>query len=628
VQRSVSREMCGLAAIFGYSSDAPPIYRDELFAIREAMITRGPDGAGFWMSSSGRVGLAHRRLSLLDLSEAGAQPMANKDGSLQIVFNGEIYNHRELRQTLEKGGFRFRSQSDTEVLLHLYADRGVEMVHALRGMYAFAIWDARKRQLFAARDPLGIKPLYYADDGNTLRIASQVKALLAGDGISNERDPAGKVGFLLLGYVPEPFTTYRAVRALPAGAYLISEIGRPPSIQSFCRIERELNSATNSNGNLLMAGHVREQIDAALRDSIARHLLADVPVGIFLSAGLDSSVMTALASESPHARLQTITLGFNEYRGTDNDETALAAMVARHYGTQHQVKWITRGDFEQELNLVVAAMDQPSIDGVNTYFVAKAAHEAGLKAALSGIGGDELFGGYPSFGQVPRMAGTLGHIVPRWLGKTLRVLSAPAIERFASPKYAGLLEYCGTYAGAYLLRRALFMPWEIDRILDAQIVREGLDALQIRQRLEETAISIGSPWLKVSALELVWYMRNQLLRDSDWAGMAHGLEIRTPLADIELLRAIAPLAAGGRLRAHKRDLANLPSKPLLRQIVERTKTGFTVPTQEWISQMTPTANTGRRGLRSWAIRLAREFNFGLSELPRSRTQEAIASDAA
>lgn len=337
--------------------------------------------------------------------------------------------------------------------------------------------------------------------------------------------------------------------------------------------------------------------------------------------------MTALASESPHARLQTITLGFDECRGTNNDETTLAAMVARHYGTQHQTQWITRGDFEQELDRVVAAMDQPSIDGVNTYFVAKAAHEAGLKAALSGIGGDELFGGYASFSQVPRMVGTLGRIVPRRLGTMLRILSAPAVKRFASPKYAGLLEYSGSYADAYFLRRALFMPWEIDRILDAQIVREGLEALEITRRFEETAIGVGSPWLKVSALELVWYTRNQLLRDSDWAGMAHGLEIRTPLADIEVLRAIAPLAAGGRLRAHKRDLVNLPSKPLPSQIVGRAKTGFAVPTKEWISRMTP-ANIRQRGLRSWAIRLAREFNFPLSESLRSRTQEVIASDAA
>jgi asparagine synthase (glutamine-hydrolysing) len=611
--------MCGLAAMFGYSPDAAPICHSELLAVREAMVARGPDGAGLWMSSDGRVGLAHRRLSLLDLSETGAQPMVSGDGSLQLVFNGEIYNHRELRHSLEIDGFRFRSQSDTEVLLHLYAKKGAEMVRSLRGMYAFVIWDGRNRLLFAARDPLGIKPLYYADDGHTLRLASQVKALLAGGAISSERDPAGEVGFLLLGYVPEPFTTYRAVRALPAGAHLIAGINRAPSIESFCRIEHELSSAANHSCYSLRAEYVRDQVSGVLRDSVMRHLQADVPVGVFLSAGLDSSVTTALVSES-QTRLQTITLGFSEYRGTESDETKLAAMVARHYGAQHQTQWITRSDFQHELDHLLAAMDQPSIDGVNTYLVAKVAHEAGLKAALSGIGGDELFGGYASFSQVPLMAGALGRMVPRRLGTALRILAAPVVGQFASPKYAGILEYCGSYADAYLIRRALFMPWEIDRILDAQIASEGIDELQMTKRFEETQNGIGSPWLKVSALELVWYMRNQLLRDSDWAGMAHGLEIRTPLADVEVLRAIAPLAARSWLRAHKRDLADSPSRPLPRQIVERVKTGFKVPTHLWVSQAMGVPVARGSAFRSWALCLAREFDFGLNESLRPRTE--------
>jgi asparagine synthase (glutamine-hydrolysing) len=615
--------MCGLAAIFAYSRDAAPIGRGELFATREAMMARGPDGAGLWVSSDGRVGLAHRRLSLLDLSEAGAQPMADEGGWRQIVFNGEIYNYRELRRNLENSGFRFRSQSDTEVLLHLYTERGAEMVHALRGMYAFVIWDGHNHQLFAARDPLGIKPLYYADDGKTLRLASQVKALLAGGGVSSERDPAGEVGFLMLGYVPEPFTTYRAIRAVPAGAYLTAPINRRPSIDSFCRIEHELSLAASRNRVAREGEYVRDQIADVIRDSIAHHVLADVPVGVFLSAGVDSAVTTSFVSESPTARLQTVTLGFNEYRGTANDETSLAAMVAQHYGAQHQTRWVTRNDFEEELARLIAAMDQPSIDGVNTYFVAKAAHEAGLKAALSGIGGDELFGGYSSFRQVPLMAGSLGRRVPRRLGTLLRILSAPVVKRFTSPKYAGLLESCGSYADAYLLRRALFMPWELDGILDVQIAAEGTDALQIKRRFEETENGLCSPWLKVSALELVWYMRNQLLRDSDWAGMAHGLEIRTPLADLEVLRTIAPLAAGRWLGPHKRDLAGAPSKPLPPQIAERVKTGFTVPTHLWTSPATTATNPGGCGLRSWGLRLAREFSFTLNESPRSRTRGGL-----
>jgi asparagine synthase (glutamine-hydrolysing) len=614
--------VCGLAGILGYSLNAAPICGSELFAIREAMAGRGPDGAGLWMSADRRIGLAHRRLSLLDLSAAGAQPMANEDGSLRIVFNGEIYNHPELRQSLANDGFRFRSRSDTETLLHLYAKKGKEMVHSLRGMYAFVIWDNRRGELFAARDPLGIKPLYYADDGNTLRLASQVKALLAGGGISSQRDPAGEVGFLMLGYVPEPFTTYRAVHALPAGARLIAKVNRAPLIDEFCKIEHELRSAVTRRRNSLRTEQVRDEIAPVLRDSVARHLLADAPVGVFLSAGLDSSVTTAFVSELPQVHLQTINLGFSDYRGTENDETNLASIVAKHYGAQHQTRWITRSDFETELERVVAAMDQPSIDGVNMYFVAKAAHETGLKAALSGIGGDELFGGYASFSQVPLMAGAWGRIVPRRLGTALRILAAPVVDKFASVKHAGFLEYCGSYADAYFLRRALFMPWEIDRILDAQIAAAGIETLQITQRLEETENGIDSPWLKVSALESVWYMRNQLLRDSDWAGMAHELEIRTPLADIEVVRAIAPLAAGNCLRARKRDLADSPSRPLPQQILERRKTGFAVPTHLWIPPTRAVPNSRGGGFRSWALRLAREFNFELNESSRARAQSS------
>jgi asparagine synthase (glutamine-hydrolysing) len=602
--------MCGLVAIFGYAGDGPPVDRDELLAIRDAMAARGPDGAGSWISSDRRVGLAHRRLSLLDLSAAGAQPMASEDGSLQIVFNGEIYNYRELRGTLEGKGFHFRSSTDTEVLLNLYADRGPEMLHELRGMYALAIWDARNRRLFAARDPLGIKPLYYADSGKTLRLASQVKALLAGGAISSDRDPAGEAGFLLLGYVPEPFTIYRNIHELPAGAYLIAEQNGRPSMRSFCRIEEKMAAAEafEPNGT---SKNVRERLRTVLADSVRRHLIADVPVGVFLSAGLDSSVITALAAESPGADLRTITLGFNEYRGSRQDETLLAGAVAETYATRHQTRWVSRRDFEVDFERVLATMDQPSIDGINTYFVAKAAHEAGLRAALSGIGGDELFSGYPSFEHVPRVAKLPAGESLRRLGRAARAVSAPLLSRITSPKYAGMLEYAGSWSGAYLLRRALFMPWEIPQILPPEIAHEGLERLGITRRLEDTVRGIGSHRLRVSALETVWYMRNQLLRDSDWAGMAHSVEIRTPFADLEVLRVVAPLAAHGRLRAGKRDLAELPIKGLPRAIVERCKTGFAVPVSDWTSQI-----DGRiwvRGLRGWAMRLARKFEFDLRD---------------
>jgi len=242
-----------------------------------------------WFSDDNRLGFAHRRLAIIDLTETGRQPMATADGSLIITFNGEIYNYRELRAGLENKGYRFRSSSDTEVLLYMYADRGAEMVHHLRGMYAFAIWDSRRQGLFLARDPFGIKPLYLADDGGTLRVASQVKALLAGGKIDTSPEPAGHVGFFLWGHVPEPYTLYRGVRSLPAGTSLWVEAGGRRKAQSFCSINSEIAKVSHNTSEPVDSSQSSQKVLEALIGSVRRHLQADVPVGVFLSAGLDSN---------------------------------------------------------------------------------------------------------------------------------------------------------------------------------------------------------------------------------------------------------------------------------------------------------------------------------------------------
>jgi asparagine synthase (glutamine-hydrolysing) len=562
------------------------------------MIKRGPDGAGLWISDDRRIGLAHRRLAILDLSDAGLQPMATTDGMVRIVFNGEIYNYRDLRERLEGKGYRFRSQSDTEVLLNLYQEHGAAMVEHLRGMYALAIWDESKRGLLLARDPFGIKPLYYADNGATIQIASQVKALLKSTDIDKTADPAGHVGFYLWGHVPEPYTLYRGIRALPAGSILwINTNGRKETRQAF-NLTAELAKASDAHPSITRE-EMHERLHAALVDTVRSHLVADVPVGVFLSAGLDSGTLVALAKEIGTTHLRTVTLGFKEFLGTPGDEVSLAEHVAMQYGTIHQTRWVTKEDFQKERDSILDAMDQPSTDGVNTYFVSKAAAESGLKVALSGIGGDELFGGYPSFQQVPRMAQSLSpfQALPI-VGKGFRYLSASTLKRFTSTKYAGLLEYGGTFGGAYLLRRGMFMPWELPDLLDGEMVRAGWEELKTLSRLEATTRGITNAHLKVTALETTWYMRNQLLRDADWASMAHSLEIRLPLVDRYLQRAVVPLLASCNPPG-KRDMAVTPRKALPREILERRKTGFSIPVRDWLMEHTQVATTDR-GLRGWA----------------------------
>jgi asparagine synthase (glutamine-hydrolysing) len=590
--------MCGIVALFAYGTSAPPVDPAELRQLCDRMTARGPDGAGEWLSPDGRVALGHRRLSIIDLRAVADQPMAYGDGRLRIVFNGEIYNYKELRRQLAEQGHVFRTESDTEVLLHLYDRHGQDMVRHLRGMYAFALWDEARGGLLLARDPFGIKPLYVADDGQTLRVASQVKSLVAGGRVDTSPEPAGHVGFFLWGNVPDPFTLFRGIRAVPAGTAMWLDRQRSHPPRPFFDLAEVFNEAPPAPADPRARA---ELLREALIDSVRHHLIADVPVGVFLSAGLDSTTITALASESGAGNLNTVTLGFREFQGGANDETELAEAVARKYGTHHQTRWVLGHDFVAERERLFAAMDQPSIDGVNTYFVAKAARETGLKVALSGLGGDELFGGYPSFRQIPRLVKALSPFaVVQWPGRIVRAATAGWLGALTSPKYAGLLEYGPTWGGAYLLRRSLFMPWELPELLPYPMVRAGLEKLQTSDELHATVARIENPRLKVSALELSWYMRHQLLRDSDWAGMAHSLEIRVPFVDIELVRRLAPLLASA-APPGKRDMADTPREKLPEPVLNRAKTGFVVPVRDWL--LGEDRKAGDRGLRGWAKRV-------------------------
>jgi asparagine synthase (glutamine-hydrolysing) len=588
--------MCGIAGTFSYATAGASVDATALVKVRDYMARRGPDGAGLWISPDQRVGLAHRRLSIIDLSEAGAQPMASADGRLQIVFNGEIYNYRELRSELEARGRRFRSQSDTEVLLHLYAEHGEGMLPRLRGMYAFALWDERRWGLLLARDPFGIKPLYYVDNGSELHFASQVKALLAHGGVRSAPEPAGYAGFLLWGFVPEPYTLHRNVLALPAGSALWIDRSGPREPDRFLDLAEVLASAAEQRRGLEPAQSA-ELLRSAVADSVRHHLIADVPVGVFLSGGLDSTTLTALAAEQ-QADLRTFTLGFREHQDRAEDEVPAAETVAALYRTRHVTRWIDKREFQADREKLLAAMDQPSVDGVNSYFVAKAAAEGGLKAAISGLGGDELFGGYPSFRQIPALVRTM-RMLPAALqrgGRHASAVLAPVLGRLTSPKYANVLEHGATYGGAYLLRRGLFMPWEIEQLMDSSVARDALERLATIPQLDALAAKLGTPGLKVAALEMNWFMRSQLLRDMDWASMAHSLEVRVPLLDVELLRKVAPLAAG------KQDLARTPRVPLPAAVLARPKTGFSVPVRDWLAETMPAARHAR-GVRGWAIAL-------------------------
>lgn len=572
--------MCGINGIFAYNSSAPEPSRAELRATRDHMTARGPDGDGEWWAENRRVAFGHRRLAILDLSERASQPMTSENGRFVLTFNGEIYNYPQLRRELEADGVFFRTTSDTEALLHLFARDGEDMVHRLRGMFAFAIWDTLRSCVFLARDPYGIKPLYVADDGWHFRFASQVKALLAGGRVSRNPDPAGVVGFHLWGSVPEPFTCFQAIRALPAGhLQWVTEAG-PREPRCYASVAQILNAGPNAEISQEGLGPL---VRSALRDSVAAHLLADVEVGVFLSAGVDSGAILGVMHDLGRRSVPAVTLTFDDYKGTADDEVPLAAAVAAAYEARHFTRTVHEAEFLADLPSILDAMDQPSIDGVNTWFVAKAARECGLKVALSGLGGDELFGGYSSFREIPRWFRWLRapSSVPG-LGRVARALGRAVGVGAKRPKALGLLEFGDSYAGVYFLRRGLFLPFELETQLDPDLMRQGLRRLNHIERLTSVALTplARDPLVRIAALEASWYMRHQLLRDCDWAGMAHSLEIRTPLVDTTLLRALASVLPAVAARG-KALLAAAPTNSLPRAVLERQKTGFTVPTVRW-----------------------------------------------
>jgi asparagine synthase (glutamine-hydrolysing) len=571
--------MCGIAGIFSYHASSPPVDRDELRRIRDHMAARGPDGKGEWFSDDGRVGLAHRRLSIIDLSDHGAQPMSSSDGKYVISFNGEIYNYRELRQQLEAKGFVFHSDSDTEVLLYLYAEKGVDMLNDLRGMFAFALWDNKQRYMMIARDPYGIKPLYYSDNGKTIRVASQVKALMAGGMISETRSPAGVAGFFLFGHVPEPYTQYQDVSALPAGHYvLINESGMSEPVCYF-----DLAQAFDASADL-SEKEAQSIVYEAMSESLKYHLVSDVPVGVFLSAGIDSGAILSLAGEEGCRQLQTLTLAFEEFVGSANDESPLASEVSSHYhATEHHKRILGGDEFSADLDTFFDIMDQPTTDGLNTYFVSKAVSELGWKVALSGVGGDEMFCGYPSFQDIPKWVQTMS--IPSripGLGSLFQLLSSP-ISNHYSPKASGLVKYGSSYEGAYLLRRGVFLPEELPELMGKEMAEEGLKEVSVIDHITQRIGDEKKPAKTVvSLLESSLYMRNQLLRDADWAGMAHSLEIRTPFVDAHLIKKIAPVLATKWNTNGKGLFSSSLKRPLPKIITSRAKTGFSTPVSKWL----------------------------------------------
>jgi asparagine synthase (glutamine-hydrolysing) len=574
--------MCGIVGILARGSRIPS---GVLERATHSLAHRGPDDSGTLVlietqPESLEIGLGHRRLSILDLSPLGHQPMQDPITGSWIIFNGEIYNFRYLRNELEGLGNKFESHSDTEVILAAYRVWGESCLTRLGGMFAFALWDVPRKRLLLARDPMGIKPLYYHQSDQTFVFASEIRTLLETGLVPRKADPTGVLSYLEFGSVQEPWTIADGVRALPPGHVLtvenesvrIREYWNP--LQSSCRAGPD---ASSGNGNA-----PADQLSALLRDAVLSHLVSDVPVGVFLSGGIDSSALVAILSHNG-VSANTFSLVFEE---KEFNEGQYSREIARRFGTEHEEISISQHDTLAVLPEALSAMDQPTIDGINTYLVSAKARAAGVKVALTGLGADEMFAGYSNFRRVPKMEALSKRFgrLPKWVRRTLS--ASVAVSAGAGDRGRKLAELAANADSVhpYFLARMLFGAAQREALFPGPNYNAWQQSLDRLLQQSVTASESLDPVNRVSFFESTFYMRNTLLRDSDFMSMAHGLELRVPFLDKALVEACF------RIPGEKKLQGDLPKGLLLaslgvelpKEIVNRPKRGFTLPLEQWM----------------------------------------------
>lgn len=584
--------MCGIAGIIGRIA---PENRSALERMNAALSHRGPDGDGFWESTPSASGfgvmLAHRRLSILDLSNAAAQPMVDPVTGDVITYNGEVYNFVDLRRQLEAEGHTLASSGDTAAMLRALSMRGADSVEELRGMFAFGFWDESERTLTIARDQLGIKPLYVSanpDPNGEWRIAfaSEVRALLASGLLQSRRlNPAAVASMIWNGFTVAPMTAVEGIETLhPGELRRYSDRGVEQHRKRYWRIP----------GTEPPHSSTEESLEAALQESIRLHLASDVPLGVFLSGGVDSSVIANLAHRASQKPVHTFTLAFEEAK---HNEGVFARRIADAIGTQHQEVMLTEGYFVSGLEGALDSLDQPTFDGLNSYFMSRAVRDAGFKVALVGTGGDELFGGYTSFRDLPAMLdwsrrtgfvptgikAALGSMIARYKGGGHRAGDFPAQTRWA--KLPAMLERGGDLIGLYQLAYALFLP-DSQRDLVSQAVADvqAIDGLPPTMRDDlRGEIGTRSPLSAISVLEERLFLGERLLRDTDAASMAASIEIRLPLVDHVLWQHVdrLPPSRYEPLRS-KAMLRRVGLRGLDPALFDRPKSGFELPFERWL----------------------------------------------
>ena len=559
--------MCRIAGIIAHRLQ-PDEINEKVKTMCNTLQHGGPDDEGIFTDADRHLVFGHRRLSIIDLSSNGHQPMADVQQKAWITFNGEIYNFRQLKDELLSAGAVFNSSTDTEVIIQAYLHWGVAAFARLRGMFAFALYDKAKALTYLVRDSTGIKPLYYHIENGAISFASEVKALKIA-GIANEPDNDWQVRLLAFGHIPEPYTTLKNVFSLPKGNLL-------------CWDNHKSNYTITSYHSPIKEEYITNREEAkklihnALKQSINRQLIADAQIGVFLSGGVDSSLITLLADEQKKAQLKIISIFFNEKA---YDESAYQNLVLNKIQGDKFTHLVKKEDFAVSFSQIMQSMDMPTTDGINSWFISKYAQQDGLKAVLSGLGADELYGGYPSFNRI--------HYLNYLKKIPASVISA--VLPFAADQYKKLEYLLHKHPLAdYLLLRGLFAPAAIAKILNT-------DVKQVNDILFRDSITPGYDQYNeeyAAWMENNLYMQNQLLRDTDVMSMNHGLEVRVPFLDEDFQRLAMRMAPTIRFdkTQGKKLLIDSFNELLPKEIWNRPKMGFTFPLQQWMQQLPAMSN--------------------------------------
>lgn len=573
--------MCGIFGIVSNKSSEE--INCALRAATNALKHRGPDDEGIEIihrADDGLIaGFAHRRLSILDLSPAGHQPMRDQSTGNWITYNGEVFNFREVRQRLTARGLRFNSDSDTEVVLKGFGKFGIEAIADWRGMFAFGFWNAQSRQLTLVRDRLGIKPLYYYHDGKTFLFASEIRALLASGLVPRKLSAAALDGFLAFGSIQQPLTIIENVYSVLPGHTLTFKNGKISS-EPYWQLSAQASSLTTCDESA-----ISEEVGALLREAVRLRMVSDVPVGIFLSGGIDSSAVVAMLHHANADRLKTFSVSFIEQEFSERE---FAQRVARKYETDHTEVLLTANDLLERLPSALNAMDQPSVDGVNSYVVSDAASRSGLKVAISGLGGDEVFAGYSFFKTIARDERWRGLIqsTPFGLRRAAAAVIQSATYGNRVHKLGSLLDSRELGEHAVMLHRQLFTGGQrlkLSKTDYSDSARRDLAMIADWTAQRMANCSAADPVNQASALELGGYLSNTLLRDTDAMSMAHGLEVRVPLIDHLVVERLLAISGQQKLReGEPKWLLVEAAGDLPREIVSRSKRGFELPFKHWL----------------------------------------------